>query len=714
MRMHLRFISLVIVCMCAGIRGEDGAPPRPTPSFELPPITSVGTVEREAEKPAPPPVVSTPESVSTMDRATLENRVIDTTRDISTYIPNLAVRDNSERRAPTYSMRGLVNTTGLFGDPTVGVYVDGVPYADLALFDFSLCDVETLTVIRGTQGTAFGKNADAGMVVVETRQPDNTLRSESTVRYGNYNAQLYQTSLDGPLMKDKLWFSISASENKRNGYIENTYLHTRLDFRDAFSGRTELIYEPVRELRIALTFDGLIADDGSASLIHYADRNSLKLTSNPREFQKRRGYVGALQIAYTTNEFKITATTSRQSAVLDKPNQDPDVTSAKLFEFTDNEKLTLFTQEVRVESQCDSALHWFAGAYYQARRADLLTGIDFEDTSIIQAPAPGGLGLPFTAPVDDQFLGHVTSEEMALYGEARYEPIKTLGCTLGLRAETDPTDQLRHHRLLAVKTGQTIPVSAPERQSVRSGAVLPKIACDESPLENVSVYESFALGYRPNGLTYLTENPAQKKWKAERLKDSEAGVHTNLLGHRLSINASLFYLALNDFQDRRPVPGGIAVFNASRASSRGGELEITDHALKNLDLYAGFGYTDARFDKFFDPVKKEDLSGNRLQLSARYTLTCSADYHKNGFAAHIEDQVVGPYALNEDNTFTQGGFNLFNARLGYSRGHFEVFIYGKNLMDRRYSNLLLPDFTGKPTISAGDPRTFGIGTTLKF
>jgi iron complex outermembrane receptor protein len=187
------------------------------------------------------------------------------------------------------------------------------------------------------------------------------------------------------------------------------------------------------------------------------------------------------------------------------------------------------------------------------------------------------------------------------------------------------------------------------------------------------------------------------------------------LNDRVIFDLSIFDDILRAYQVRRQYAFSFRVDNADRVTTRGLETNLTVRPLKGLELITGVGVADARLDRYKDRQTGENFDGNNLSLTSKYTFSLAAQYlHSTGFFARAEYEGNGRYPYSEDNIRFQSAFQLFNAKLGYERRHFGVYLFGKNLFDRTYSRFGIPGPTGALVGSPGAPRTFGIQATYKF
>ena len=231
----------------------------------------------------------------------------------------------------------------------------------------------------------------------------------------------------------------------------------------------------------------------------------------------------------------------------------------------------------------------------------------------------------------------------------------------------------------------------------------------------LSVYAAGGSGYRPGGFAYLIDDPKLNEWKPEYSGNAEVGMKGTWLNRKIALDVSLYYTRFDEMQVRRIANFMFRVDNADRTTSRGGELQFSANPVAGLDLTASFGYADAHFDHYSDRVTGESFDGHALVYASRYTYSLAAEYlHSCGFFVRGEVNGRSSVPFNEENTIEQRAYGLLNARTGYEKAHYGIYLFCKNLLDQRYGHFGIPGAGNSLVGSPGDPRVFGIEAKLKF
>ena len=680
-----------------------------------------------AEEPATPlePVLVTaprdigddaesPAAVTVLPDAELEAALVETTAELSTRAPNLVVQQGGDRRSNLVQIRGFQNVP--LGGEAVGMYVDGIPVVDQRASVFPLYDVEAVEVLRGPQNLRYGRSAEAGTINVLTRPPGATLSARGSVLYGNYDTQIYEGAVDGPL-GDHVRFSIAGVESKRNGYIDNTFLDEPLDDRDLLAGRGKLVFLPIPQLELSLTGEAQHADEGSRALVLLTEPDPYEIAYNTPGSERTDMYLGALRAAWSGSLFHLTSVTARRSFDADHSSLDADFTPRDELVFIDDWDVSDWSQELRIRSPDPRARwRWQAGAFFE----DTVTrpGAIFESnsTTYIQSPPPAGLGLPFTAPVSDAQRARFHARTTSGFGELTAVVVPNVELIGGLRYQDYTLEMQRTHVFSAPSQGFQMSIGDYSAET-GSSAWLPQVTLAYRFRPNALWWANVARGYRPGGFSYVTDDRAAAAFSPQRDWSWETGAKGAWPSHDVEVAATLFYVLSRDFQvTQRTGLTGFTVANADRVTSRGFELSATGRPTRGLALVTSFGYVDARYDEFDLPGSGGSLDGNDVQLVPPYNFSASAEYtHPTGLTARVDYLGLGAYEFTEQNTDGQAAYQLLNVRAGWTGEHFGLYAFGQNLTDEVYFSFPISGGPGGTLIVApGAPRTFGFQATARF
>ncbi len=629
-------------------------------------------------------------SLSFIDTEKLDRSGLDSISQLSAQSPNLNISNNSLRSfGDVYTIRGIGNTA-FFSDPGVVLYIDDAPFGNAFAYALDLYDVEELEIRRGPQGTFFGRNSEAGVIEVRTRQPDNTLRTSAAAIFGNYDRQEYRVSFSGPLVSDRLFISLNGGYAQHDGFVHNTFLNKNTDTRDSWIGRMALRWVPSEEWAISFGLNGEVFDDG--------DQRIVSLNGDP--FQVSSDFEGSTQIDRNTQSFKaarsfdwgvITSITTRQDWSLNPNTLDLDLSSDPFFTSTITQFQDLWTEELRMESKesDESTWHWRTGLFF----LDSETKGDSVRTF-------------FGAP--ERSVYTIKESNYAFFGSVIHKLFDDFKIVGGIRYDYS---EKSIDRVKASVQGQNLEVI----RDVDDSNFVPTLGFSYQLTKELNIYGSTGLGFKSGGFSAFSDDPIISQYNTETVWSNEFGIKMLAFNENLQLSLSAFYNDIDDYQVERSFTlTDYIIVNAPKSHSSGIELEMVSNPVEPLEIGVTFGYTNFEFDEYLDPFSGNDFKGKRAPFTPEFTLNISALYeHKNGFFAWIQFNALGDIYFDEANTprYRQSDYGLLNARFGYQRDWFSVVLFGRNLTDTNYfTNKIIDLDAGVP----GEPQTFGFKTSISF
>ena len=640
-------------------------------------------------------VQEVPMSISVFDSMDIEDKKIESIRDMADFVPNLMIYQHgvSGMNAPT--MRGITARPEHFKVST-GLYVDGVPVLTGYGFVNEMLDIERIEVLRGPQGTIYGKGTETGAINIITRQPDNEFRGKVSAdggkllsgETGDREKGEFSLNLSGPILKDRLFFGIAGLYSDKDGYIENTMTGDDVDDRERWFGRAHLRWTPMDKLDISLIASRLEYDDGApnmnmgengAAMFGLPAPEDRKVTSNLEGENNDSNDSQSLKIAYDISD-SLTLTSITTNWMYENDSfADFDFSPATLMHADKDNEYSKISQELRLNYSAER-LKWLVGLYYDRDVFDC----DYEITSII--PQMAGVG---SRDVD----GHT----YAVFANLTYPLTKRLSLITGLRyeyEEQDFEDNISH-------------LKADDSWNELS----PKIALEYRFTPAIMTYVSASHGYRSGGFNWSARDPHYISYDEEKLWSYEIGVKSAFLNNRLIINGSVYYMDIEDMQvDEHVSPMELYTTNAAEATGKGVELEITARPYDGLSLMAGFGYTDIEFDDFEDALG--DYEDNDNPFAPEYTFNIGAQYrHYSGFFARCDLIGYGEMYFDKANDYSRDAYEIVNAKIGYEAKHFDIYLYGKNIFDEEYDS---DEYYGGMYTIYSDPGEIGLQLVCRF
>ncbi len=694
-------------------------------SFELEEsITKLETIVVTAEK-TEEAVQSIPSAVSTLSGNQVQQYRLWNLRDVTAIVPNLYSADPGDGRNVT-SIRGITSTSY---DPAVATYVDGVNQFGLDTYIAQLFDVERIEVLRGPQGSLYGRNAMGGVINVITKQPTNITSGFVEVNVGNYGQQRYGVGFRTALVPNKLFIGVSGVYDQSNGFYTNQFTNSSFDKKNSLTGNYYLKFLASPSWAFTLNIKhNANRNNGPfplSSTVADALNNPYILNQNAVTRMVDNTFNSSLTAAYSGKRFNFTSQTTYQSNYRYYENPiDGDFSPIDGVTIINNygsnwNKVSVITQEFKFSSPADatSRLKWTAGSYF------------YHQNSPVKQTTRFGKDAKYIGVPDSLFsiINTSTSKNtgIAFYGQASYRVTQKIDVTAGLRydheqKQTQGLSQYQHDP----DPNPIFDIRPDTTASVSYSAVSPKATISYSASPEHLFYGTYSKGFRTGGLTSLSSDPSQAplySYKPEYSNNIEVGIKNTFLGNRLKVNLSAFSIEVTDAQVPTLVlPAAVTVIrNTGSLTSRGVELELAATPIRGLLIEYNFGVNDAHYNSLTIPQNglSVDFKGNRQIFTPSNTSMLAIQYQSKGisenslrFMLRGEWSHVGDQYFDLNNSIRQSGYNLLNIRTGLSYKKYELTFWGRNLGEVVYISYAY-DFG---TAHLGNPRTYGATIRVRF
>jgi len=648
-------------------------------------------------------------------------------KDLVAYTPNLQVAQ-AQANAEIF-IRGIGNTNVFAGsDPDVTVQVDGVylarPVAQFA--DFA--DIQRIEVLRGPQGTLYGRNAAGGTINVISLQPTDTFTAKGDVSLGAYG--LFQTRdfISGSL-GNRVQASLSVNYQRHDEYISNIAPDGHdIDGANHGSVRGQLRIELTDNLDATTRADWSQADEFFESYDQLLAPNLVPPTplanstistfrtvalNTPQELFSHSGGVSE-EINYRLTSALSLKSISAYRESWNKVTSDSDATEAN----------TSISQQSEIQHQASEELT----AQYSSTQFQAVVGLYYFNEHIksaIASSTPATNILRSTSP-------RVGDESKAAYAQGTYNITDALHLTLGARYTQESKNIFTNAFTLNTATGALIPPSFNTPGFSRYSAFTPKVGVDYQLLDNVFLYASVTKGYKSGGFNYAARNVALQKFGPEKIISYEGGVKSEWFDNRLRANLTGFAYHYTGLQIQSLLsPGNAFIGNAKSASVRGLELETIAKPFPGFTLTSNVSLLNATYGPFpnasvpagltpyvignprYNPATGFfDATGNTLNLAPHYSGLEAAQYDYNFSEGLLYGRVEYSwqtrtyYDPSNAKIMSQGGYGLWNMAIGYqpsdSPWAYQALV--RNAGDKQY--LITTAALGAvPTGHAGPPRT---------
>ncbi len=652
-----------------------------------------------------PLVREIPGSISLISERQLESTETNSLSDISSTVPNLFMLDYGSKLQTSVFIRGVGSR---LGTPSVGLYVDNVPYFEKASFAFDFFDIERIEVFRGPQGTLYGRNTMGGIINVFSKSPlvyDETNISATAGNYGNYNVNINHYNKIGK----NLGYSISGNYLNHNGYFTNEFSGKPADKQYSAGGRGRLIWK----LSDKLSLENIASFEISKQFgFPYALRNDSTKQTESVNYDQESYYVRDLfsngfVVKYENDAFEFISTTSYQyyDGLM---SVDQDFTSKKIYFFEIGDKQNMLSQELVLKSLSDSKYKWLFGTFGFYQTMDQETN-----------------GNIYAQKIKQEILSDFKISGIAFYHQSTFDDflIKNLSVTAGVRLDIEK-DALDYTFNQAV--GEA-PFSnlASENYSENFIQFIPKGAIRYSLNKSSNIYTSVSKGYKSGGFNTNTSIVLEedRSFDAEQSWNYELGFKSSFIDNRLFVDAAVFYIDWKDQQIDVPVPGGRGNMkvNAGESVNKGVELFIKGLIAENLEATFGYGYTHAIFT---DYVVSETLNYNENFIPYIPKSSINAGLNKtfifsNGILDKIDANVnykgVGEHYWSLDNSIYEDYYGLLDAKLSFVSGKFQFDVWAKNILNTSYYSYYFEISALKNTYAQkGNPATFGANLKINL
>lgn len=698
-----------------GLAQTPPAVPAPTQTNALDEI--VVTAQRRNERLQDVPVTVTAFGAQEVQQARI--REID---DVATRTPGLNF-DAFPASQPRIAIRGIGSSDrGAAGDPSSAVFLDEIYLGRPAAVAFDAFDVSRIEVLKGPQGTLYGRNVVGGAVNVVTNRPEfDRLDAAGEVTAGNYKRLEGAAYANVPLLEGKAAVRASGSWRTHDGYVKNTFTGGRVEDQDTRSGRLQLAIQPREEVRFLWTVDGTrdrakgpgqhvldLDETDDLSAFWTVDRDRKRTAGSTDGYQNRDtwGVRGQLDwdMPFATLTYLGSYRDLDYHAFYDFDGGNPTTNFIDIAGGNDEDS-HFSSHEIRLSNLPGGRVQWVAGFYKfdsKTLRKDVLT-LDI-----------GGRGTEIfdqDARLDSYaFFGDVTvpvTDKISLIGGLRYSKDKK-----DYRVSNTAGDSI-------FRAEETYDVSV----SGTYDAVTYRAGVNYHPAEDQLFYAMISKGFKSGGFqdTPSSAVDAADGFEPEYATQYEIGQKAAFLNGALIWNNTIYVLKYSDLQTRRTDGLATVTDNAGKATIKGYETYLSWRPFKGVRLVASYGYTDARFDEFV-PEPGENFAGNRISRTPKHKVVLSPSYDLAlGDRGDLRFAVDYRYESHifDDNSNTgpeqRPASTFVDGRIVYTPASdkLAISLWGKNLTNevtRTYQGT----FLGANFGAYAPPRTFGLTVSLKM
>jgi iron complex outermembrane recepter protein len=679
-----------------------------------------------------------PISISSLTTDALERAGIDSTTDLSLKVPGLTLQSSFNGLQP--HLRGVGTTAISSGnESSVATYMDGVYIAAMSGAMLQLSDIGQVDVLRGPQGTLFGRNATGGVIMVRTKDPTQDFHLDTSLSYGNYNTTSANLYVSGGLSDNVAADFAAYGLTQGHGYGINTFTGSDVyRTRSDYALRTKWLAHLGDTTLIRIAADA--SNTNNSGLASFG-----AVPGHPVNIPGGTPYIQSGGNPWDINNFYDSRWVFRQNGISMSIEQEfgfAKLTSLTAYRTSRKETSWgvipapynlesagwvdeghQFSQELQLGSLPSSLVTWVTGLYF----LDAPIGYN-----------PFFINGPLVAPVQQiTFVENQGTRAAAVFGQATASLSDNTHATVGLRYSTERRSiegftDLTFFPPLESLSGVTAPTNAHKTFSAPTW----RFALDHQYTDTFLGYVSYNRGFKSGVYASIPPGgPGAQPVQPEILDAYEAGVKTDLFDKRLRINASTFFYSYKDLQVPLFRSTATILENGAKARIYGIDIELEAKPTNRLSLNASAELLHDRFVEFpngsvSQPVPasegggnittSRDLAGNRLPFTPDSTFGFGADYTIP--LLHGSLVASGDYYFNDgwypgaENILKQGSYSTVNGRISWRApgDRLEVSVWGKNLTDKAYATFFIfsPNPAGYDDRTLAPPRTYGV--TLRY
>ncbi len=692
-----------------------------------------------------------PISVFVVDGDFLSSRNFNEVSELQFVVPGFGLNDANNPNGQGFQVRGIgTQTFGIGTEDSVGVVVDGVVVGRTVGGLVDLSDIERVEILRGPQGTLFGKNASAGLLNIVTKGPTEEFAAEAGFSYSEKNEIKANAAVSGPLLgTDKAFFRLNGYVNKRDGLIDNIFDGRELNDRNEVGvrGKLEVRLSDSLTLNLAGDFIDRDIDCCAATAINVtpgvaaitapvvAGFDNDQLNDNGNYFTDLEVWGTSAQLDWDVGDHTITSITAYRGYEVIQEQEIDLIPGTILSANLGDSQQDQITQELRVTSPTGNLIDYVTGLYFFRQNSK----------NVLEQRIGPSADLP---------AREVDTLNYAAFGEATVNVSEELRLIAGLRLVREELDLDFFRPTVPFRFGGATGVTTDPTLAASDGLTLVESDTDDTNLswrfgvqydvlEDAMVYFTASRGYKGGGFNTLGSVNVNAVVNPEIPTSYEGGLRSTWFDGRLTANLTGFYTKFRDFQAQSvdPATFQFTLQNAGTAETKGAEFEFAAQPVDTTSIFLSGAYVDATFKDFVGAQcfpgqtvaqgcigGSQDLSGGRVGSSPKWTLTANLNQqiplNDLPFDAFFTASYLFKSEFNFGNTqdpaTVQDAYSLVDTSIGVTGndGQYTLTFFVKNVFDENFATSLI-NLTAFGTPLAQFPnynseRRFGFSVRAKY
>lgn len=643
-----------------------------------------------------------PSSITMITAKQVESNQIKSLEEVNVFVPNFfMVNYGTKLTSPVY-IRGIGAKKNT---PAVGLYVDGIPYFEIASMNFDFFDIAQLEVLRGPQGTLYGRNTMGGLININTRSPldyQGLNINFSAAQYGAYNANI---GYYDKLKNNKFAYSLSANYRHNEGFFTNSYDNSKVDKMQSYAARNRIAYRFENQLLVQniLSFEKSFQNGYPYKLWDKDNKQLSNVNYNDASAYDRLMLNEGLKFSYDNKNWTADATFSYQM-IDGKQTIDQDFTEKSLYFVEQKERQNMFSAEAIFRSKNQKKYNYLFGTFGFLELLDKNVDVDIKQKSILSLK---------------DYKQKIVS--FGFFHQSELKLTKHLILTAGIRYNYEESTLL-YSDIVVKNNKRHALVKDTLYPNLGEHILLPKLSLAYHFTKNSSIYLLYATGYKSGGFNATFERSKDLKFEKQMSYNYEMGYKQSFFQGKLYADFALFLSKIDGQQIARSVPSGRGTYlqNAGHSQNRGFELSVKITEILGFELNAGYGYTQAIIEKY---EKNDSINYNGNVTPYVPTHTLNGMLAKTFYIPHnkyiknirlqIDYQQLGDIYWRLENDFKQTTYGLLNANVSLSAEQLTCTFWVKNISNTNYHTFMLSSL-GNTFYQQGQPRQLGITLSAKI
>jgi len=654
-----------------------------------------------------------PLSVNAFTGAQIEEAGVKDIRDIAAQTPGLSIKSRGETEGSVF-IRGIGSAApGIGADPAVGIYIDGMYAARGTNATAAFFDVERVEVVKGPQGTLFGRNASSGAISIITRKPEIGENYGSALAgFGDEGQQKYEFIYNAGL-SDNMAVRFGVKHDKRDGLYKNSTNGDELNGRNHTNARLSFLYDSRGAYTSNFSIE-VVDMSNTAAFVTAAEAfaDTVALNDAPAKQtleSKRLNWTNAWDF---NDNLTLTSITGYYTHDVNVTPVDADLMDFFVASFQEPQEADFFSQEFRLNGSTEN-VDWFVGASYVKEELSFVNDLNYDEFVVADLFGLNDLDIegdvcngeidfgdgngPFPVPlclasVSETPSGDGETTSIAVYGDVTWHATDLLDVVVGVRY-TEDDKKISYNNpptagLLGGLDGQIFGPITPGAvpANAKFSSTDPRLALNFQLTDNVMIYGSAAKGYKSGGLNRQLDPVSQTVLPFDKEENLayELGIKSSVWGGRGQINAAIFSSEYKDFQLEEQLNLVPQVNNIGDVDVSGFEADFKFLLSDSFELWGSVGILDTEVKNAPDTTRNGNKTPQAPEKTASLALKYTTEMGSGDFNASALWAYSDEFYFDLANTFKQDAYNTLDLRAAWSNDKWGVALIGENVTDEEY------------------------------